>query len=69
MENRAFFIKNDTLVILYCPDCRKILYEMPTLRVEGVGARVAFNTAQGHAESFRERHAPEYVTLRLVPKL
>jgi hypothetical protein len=68
MEDRLFFVKDETLVVLYCPECQTMLYEMPTLIIEGIIGRVARKTARGHMRSYQEQHIPEYITLRLKPK-
>lgn len=57
---KATPIAKDIKSLVFCPQCRRVLYQMPTEDISGVYKRVAENVINGHSEIIR-KHFPVIV--------
>lgn len=57
---KASSVANETKSFVFCPQCRKILYQMPTTDISGVYRKVVNNVIDGHS-GIMKNHFPEIV--------
>ncbi len=63
MENNALLtesLRRETKSFVYCPECGRVLYEMPVSRnkIDMIRFRVVLNTIEGHCDFYSREHDP-----------